>query len=410
MHVLWLSESPDFPTGFGSQTFAFGREFVRNGHDFTCMAFNNPALEPYMYNGIAVYPYKHKAETTRTGDFFRYVLNNIVEQRGEPDVFVVFLDIRFVEHVFSFNEFDVKYHCPFVLYHLWDNGPIPVFNESFYSVCDAVICGSKFAYNLISPMIPEDKLFYVSLGSNPFEFYPLPESEIDRFRNQITSNIKGEVNFIMCSTNANIHRKRLADLIEVYEKFATGKDDVALLMHCYLDDPRGVDLTAVYRALSKNNKKRYLIASTPRKQGASYLNLLYNFADVTVNIAHSEGFGMQTIESMLAGTPPVVSAIGNHPYMVEDAGWLIDPSASRLTGGIGAQYIYEHYVSVDDTVEALNECYYNRDVLQEKASKCRNQGLKFNVVEKAKELSCVLEQISERFSSAEHKKYRIAVV
>jgi hypothetical protein len=40
------------------------------------------------------------------------------------------------------------------------------------------------------------------------------------------------------------------------------------------------------------------------------LNYLYNLADVTINIASNEGFGLATAESVMAGTPIIVNVTG----------------------------------------------------------------------------------------------------
>ena len=37
---------------------------------------------------------------------------------------------------------------------------------------------------------------------------------------------------------------------------------------------------------------------------------LYNIADVTINIASNEGFGLGTCESLMCGTPIVVNVTG----------------------------------------------------------------------------------------------------
>jgi glycosyltransferase involved in cell wall biosynthesis len=40
------------------------------------------------------------------------------------------------------------------------------------------------------------------------------------------------------------------------------------------------------------------------------LNWLYNMADITINIASNEGFGLATAESVMAGTPIIVNVTG----------------------------------------------------------------------------------------------------
>ena len=40
------------------------------------------------------------------------------------------------------------------------------------------------------------------------------------------------------------------------------------------------------------------------------LNYLYNMADITINVASNEGFGLTTAESVMAGTPIIVTVTG----------------------------------------------------------------------------------------------------
>ena len=136
------------------------------------------------------------------------------------------------------------------------------------------------------------------------------------------------------------------------------------------------------------------------------MNKIYNACDVIINMAHSEGFGLQTIESMMAGTPSIVSDIGNHSNMVGKAGYLIKPSVSHLTGGFGAEYIYEHYVSKKDVVEQLNYCYYNREDLKMKADICREQGLKFDIKDSAEKLLRKFDIIG-KYKKANRPSYQV---
>ena len=47
-----------------------------------------------------------------------------------------------------------------------------------------------------------------------------------------------------------------------------------------------------------------------KKRTQNELNWNYNIADVTINIANNEGFGLATAESIKAGTPIIVNVTG----------------------------------------------------------------------------------------------------
>ena len=40
------------------------------------------------------------------------------------------------------------------------------------------------------------------------------------------------------------------------------------------------------------------------------MNMMYNIADVTINLSSNEGFGFSTAESIMAGTPIIVAVTG----------------------------------------------------------------------------------------------------
>ena len=52
-----------------------------------------------------------------------------------------------------------------------------------------------------------------------------------------------------------------------------------------------------------------IIFST-NKLSSQHLNYLYNIADLTINLASNEGFGLGTCESLMSGTPIVVNVTG----------------------------------------------------------------------------------------------------
>ena len=51
------------------------------------------------------------------------------------------------------------------------------------------------------------------------------------------------------------------------------------------------------------------------------MNFLYNIADVTMNIASNEGFGLGTCESLMAGTPIIVNVTGG---LQDQCGFKLD--------------------------------------------------------------------------------------
>jgi glycosyltransferase involved in cell wall biosynthesis len=95
-------------------------------------------------------------------------------------------------------------------------------------------------------------------------------------------------------------------------------------MHTAPVDENGTDLPVVIRDVVPNVKAVF----SNQQVDANVLNALYNVADVTINLASNEGFGLGTCESMLAGTPIIVNVTGglqDQCGFTNDNGEYLDP-------------------------------------------------------------------------------------
>jgi len=77
-------------------------------------------------------------------------------------------------------------------------------------------------------------------------------------------------------------------------------------MHTQISDDNGTDLMAVKNALCPEYKIIFSGKAVETKQ----MNYYYNLADVTINIASNEGFGISWCESLHVGTPIINNVTG----------------------------------------------------------------------------------------------------
>jgi glycosyltransferase involved in cell wall biosynthesis len=151
-------------------------------------------------------------------------------------------------------------------------------------------------------------------------------------------------------------------------------------MHTQVVDNNGTDLRAIHENVAPECK----VLFSEQKLAAADLNAIYNIADVTINIASNEGWGLSSTESLLAGTPIINNVTGglqdqlrfenkkgewitfddkfstNHTKKYTKHGsWgkAIWPSNRSLQGSPMTPYIFDDRVKFEDVGDAMLEWY-----------------------------------------------------
>ena len=208
--------------------------------------------------------------------------------------------------------------------------------------------------------------------------------------------------FVVFWNNRNIRRKLPADVILAFKHFRNNlpkkdQDKVALVMHTQISDQNGTDLRAVWQNIAPECK----ILFSEVKVGAADLNAMYNIADVTINIASNEGWGLSSTESLLSGTPIINSVTGglqdqcrfedengnwitfddvfstNHEGKYKKHGsWVkpVFPSNRSLQGSPQTPYIFDDRVKFEDVGNAILEWY---DTMPDRRVECGLEGREF---------------------------------
>ena len=247
-----------------------------------------------------------------TPDTLRQVLN-----AENPDAVLHFTDPRYWIWLYEI-EHEIRQHTPIFFYHIWDDLPDPKYNRNYYESCDWIGCISKQTYGITKRVWswdkekhwkkPEDwQVSYVPHGINSEDYKPVDVPE--DFKKSIFGD--KEYDFVLYWSNRNIRRKQPMDAMLAFEEFRQGlrpeqQDKVCMLMHTAPVDENGTDLPKVVEHLMPDAN----IIFAPNKYTEVELNYLYNIADVTINLASNEGFGLATAESVMAGTPIIVNVTG----------------------------------------------------------------------------------------------------
>lgn len=200
-----------------------------------------------------------------------------------------------------------------------------MYNRPFYESCDALFSISKQTMNINKwvlgpdncckigdgPMNGRTLLQYCPHGIDDVTFKPVDENDqrlID-FKNRIFGGKKYD--FVILYNSRNVQRKRTSNIILAYRQFCDNlsKEQAAkctLILHTEILQDAGTNLLAVKEALCPD----YNIVFSPGKMIPEDMCLLYNVADVTINLSSNEGFGLSIAESIMCGTPIIATVTG----------------------------------------------------------------------------------------------------
>jgi len=280
----------------------------------------------------------------------------------KPDMILIFTDPRFFHWLFKMED-EIHQVCPIAYWHVWDNKPYPKFNNMYYEATDLIACHSHHTYEQISPVYP-DKTHFVPHTVPGDVYFEFTEEQKAQARKKWLPNKHDW--FIGFWSNRNARRKRPNDLLWAWSKFVDriekeeGHRKAVLLMHTDPFDQEGPNLLALrdYYGLEQN-----IVFSTERI-GFDQLNEYYNAAHFTINVSHSEGFGLSTLESMMTGTPIIAPMTGGQTRQVVDYrnntenGIALPIEFQTLVGNQQIPYILEDYTSVDTIAESMYDMYH----------------------------------------------------
>ena len=318
----------------------------------------------------------------------------------KPDAILHFTDPRFWQWLYQI-EHSIRQHVPLMYYNIWDDLPYPFWNEPFYESCDLIMNISRQTQNIVKNVLrkfpkPDWAVQWVPHGVNENKFFPITplHAHYDEFEKFKKSFYNGnEYDFICFWNNRNIRRKQPGDVVLAFKEFCDKlSPDQAkkcvLLMHTQVSDPNGTDISAVRDAVAPDCNVIFSSSAVDTK----ILNFYYNLADVTINIASNEGFGISWCESLHAGTPIINNVTGglqdgcrfetkdgewvefdthfptNHDATYTDHGiWSkpVYPTNRSLQGSPMTPYIFDDRCDFKDVANAIKYWYDISDAERE---------------------------------------------
>jgi glycosyltransferase involved in cell wall biosynthesis len=125
----------------------------------------------------------------------------------------------------------------------------------------------------------------------------------------------------------NLDRKAWIQNLRAFSLFARNHDDVLLYLHTDPTRPDGFPIPAYLHYLGLPGDRMRLTDLFAYRSGlipTSEMVELYSATDVLLAASSGEGFGLPVAESMLCGTPAIVTDFSAQPEIVGDTGWKIE--------------------------------------------------------------------------------------
>jgi len=280
----------------------------------------------------------------------------------KPDILFIFTDPRFFTWLFEMED-EIHQICPIVWWHVWDNYPYPDFNKHYYDATDAINCHSHMTYTMLKEHYP-DKVKFIPHALPEEMFFPIDTATVKKQKEQLLGNDRKD-HFVGIWVNRNAKRKRPNDVLASWSLFLksleskTGSRDATLIMHTEPTDSEGPNLFATAEMLGIENN---VFFSRDRLE-FDKMNILYNISDFCLNMSYAEGFGLSTLESMMAGVPIVAAKTGgltrqvvNHKNKTQN-GIALNIDTKTLVGSQTVPYIYEDYVNNDNVAKGIMRMY-----------------------------------------------------
>jgi len=370
MKILWMSDTPTGPTGFGNVTRAICTGLAEYGHHVSILGWPGQG-QPRPWQNCTLYPIR---QNQRGADVLLHYLRTL-----QPDVLVSLDDLFFVRYMLrpQIREYMQRACVPWVYYCPLDcdmgEGRLPAEFSAVLQGADLPVAMSRYGQRV--GLVNGVMSAYIPHGVDTSLFEPAAQKDAAK------QALGYQGSFVVLSDARNQPRKLIPRTLEIFRRFAAGKPDVLLHLHCDPQDPLArlpvytYDLQADIDFLGLREKVR-----VTRKMsiftGLSLAQLaaLYQSADVHLLASWAEGFGLPTLQAAATGVVPMAVAYSASQELVLHHGEAV-AVRTFLFDMLGRRYAL---MDINGAVARLEKLYRDQSLLAAKARRARDFALQYD--------------------------------
>jgi glycosyltransferase involved in cell wall biosynthesis len=305
--ILWHSNCPWVPTGYGQQTAEFTPRIRDLGHEIEISGFWGLGGAALDWEGMKVYPADDKWG------------NVTLAKIGESaDLVITLMDV-WVLTAPALAELPLASWVPV------DHNPLPPRVRDFFGRTGSrPIAMSRFGERMLLDAGLDP--LYVPHGIDTNVFAPRPEMRAEVREMIEVPEDAFVVGMVAANKGTTPPRKAFPQVFQAFAEFRKDHPDAYLYLHTELSGRfEGLNLGALAAACGipsdaiKRTPPWRLEFGVP----ADILAAIYGAFDVLANPSYGEGFGIPIIEAQACGVPVIVT---DHSAMTElcGAGWLAE--------------------------------------------------------------------------------------
>jgi glycosyltransferase involved in cell wall biosynthesis len=359
MRVLWVSDSPDTPSGFGNVTRFVCEGLARRGHHVSILGWQT--VEQEEWNGCHLFP--------ASGGLGGRSLHPFL-LRHRPEIVIALADVWWLPYFSAphIRRQMLLTDTPWALYFPIDGdmegGGLPPSWVELLRDVDVPIAMSEFGRETARRSGID--CHYIPHGVDRHIFSPPAD------RDKAKAEVSAAGKFLVLSDSRNQPRKMLPRLLDVFKRFAAGRPDVLLHLHTDPDDEftksaiYSYNVRADIRHLGIEDQVRFTPGMLMKRGGGVPLTEIakfYQAADVHLLASSGEGFGLPTLQAAAAGAVPFAGAysaslelVAGHGEAINIGDWTENEFGIRRA-----------LIDIEDAVAKLNNLYDDRLLLMERS-------------------------------------------